>query len=93
MTFTGHVSVMPTWIQPDPLEEIKALMVLLYFYSINLNSIEMIGFRVHFCHRFSDEFAGSTINDKSFAVCWVHQVCGEKFRDFFHHRLHTFMVF
>ena len=31
---------------------------------------------------------------KSFAVCCVHQVCGEKFRDFFHHhRLHAlFMV-
>ena len=30
---------------------------------------------------------------KSFAVCWVHQVCGEKFGDFFHHHLHIFMVF
>jgi len=30
---------------------------------------------------------------KSFAVCWVHQVCGEKFRDFIHHHLRTFMVF
>jgi len=30
---------------------------------------------------------------KNLAVCWVHQVCGEKFRDFFHHRLHTFMGF
>jgi len=26
-------------------------------------------------------------------LCWVHQVCGEKFHDFFHHHLHTFMVF
>ena len=24
MTFTGYVSAMPTWIQPDPLEVIKA---------------------------------------------------------------------
>ena len=30
---------------------------------------------------------------KSFAVYWVHQVCREKFHDFFHHHLHTFMVF
>ena len=30
---------------------------------------------------------------KSFAVCWVHQVCGEKFCDFYHHHLHTFMVY
>ena len=30
---------------------------------------------------------------KSCTVCWIHQVCGEKFRDFFHHHLHTFMVF
>jgi len=30
---------------------------------------------------------------KSFVVCWVHQVCGEKFCDFFHHHLDTFMVF
>ena len=30
---------------------------------------------------------------KSFAVCWVHQICRKKFRDFFHHHLHTFMVF
>ena len=30
---------------------------------------------------------------KSFVVCWVHQVCGVKFCDFFHHHLHTFMVF
>ena len=30
---------------------------------------------------------------KSFTVCWVHQVCGEKFHDFFHRHLHTFMVF
>ena len=26
-------------------------------------------------------------------VCWVHQVCGEKFCNFFHHHLHTFMAF
>jgi len=30
---------------------------------------------------------------KSFTVCWVHQVCGEKFHDFFHYYLHAFMVF
>ena len=30
-----------------------------------------------------------TVNDKSFVVCWVHQVCGEKFCDFFQHYLHN----
>ena len=30
---------------------------------------------------------------RSFAVCWIHQVCGEKFCNFFYHHLHTFMVF
>ena len=25
-------------------------------------------------------------------VCWVNQICGKKFCDFFHHHLHTFMV-
>ena len=30
---------------------------------------------------------------KSFVVCWVHQVCWEKFCNFFHHHLHTFMVY
>jgi len=42
--------------------------------------------------------AGNTVNDKSFegenfAVCWVHQVCGEKFCDFYHHHLHTSLKF
>ena len=30
---------------------------------------------------------------KSFTVGWVHQVCVEKFCNFFRHHLHTFMVF
>ena len=31
--------------------------------------------------------------EESLAAWWVYQVCGEKYRDFFHHHLHTFMVF
>ena len=66
VTFTGYVSVMPTSIQPAPLEVIKSLMVLLYFCSINPNSIEMIGFRVHFRHCFSDELAGNNQHEPRF---------------------------
>ena len=28
---------------------------------------------------------------KSFTVCWVHQICGERFRRFFHHHLHSYI--
>jgi len=42
---------MPTSIQSDLLKVgNKTLMVLLYFYSINPNQTEMIGFNVHFFH-------------------------------------------
>ena len=44
MTFTGYTSVIPTLIQPDPLE------VRWYHFisSVKPNPIEMIGFIVHF---------------------------------------------
>ena len=44
MTFTGYVSVMPTSIQPNPLQVIKAW----WYYSIKPNPTEMIGFSVLF---------------------------------------------
>ena len=31
--------------------------------------------------------------EESLAAWWVYQVCGEKYRDFFHHHPYTFMVF
>ena len=67
---------------PRVLMKLISIEHMLYYYSC----------QTFWCYKVS-KGSNITVNDKSFTVCWAHQVCGEKFCNFFHYFLHTYMVY